>query len=386
MALIVSREQARKAKDFRAADGYREQLSAIGVSLFDKTKEWKASDGRSGRIPAWSDLEAGETPETLAAAQQAAEVGRDDSEASIRAMIQAREQARAAKDWTQSDKIRDELRAMGVEIFDKEKMWKSSSGSQGCIIGYKGSAITDLEVTALVAKRETARQSGDWGTADLIRTELKQAGCEIDDKGKTWRTSDGRSGLVPAWTGAAASAGAIGATSHFAPKPPAHAAHAASTTTIQTQLLQAALVAAQNPATAARTLQVLQQAAGGGSGGGFGGYAPQSYPAASSMAVNHSRARAPPAPMRGSVSANPDIHRALATMREIKTTGRYASDSEIMHIIQIREQMRQAKDFASADRLRDALRGDLGLELHEKEKRWSTSDGRSGEIPRWDSL
>ncbi|CAK0911578.1 unnamed protein product, partial [Prorocentrum cordatum] len=152
----------------------------------------------------------------------------------------------------------------------------------------------DLEVTALVAKRETARQSGDWGTADLIRTELKQAGCEIDDKGKTWRTSDGRSGLVPAWTGAAASAGAIGATSHFAPKPPAHAAHAASTTTIQTQLLQAALVAAQNPATAARTLQVLQQA------------------------VNHSRARAPPAPMRGSVSANPDIHRALATMREIK--------------------------------------------------------------------
>jgi len=76
----------------------------------------------------------------------------------------------------------------------------------------------------------------------------------------------------------------------------------------------------------------------------------------------------------------------MATMHEIKATGRFASDAEIMYVIGVREKLRQDKDYAASDQLRQALRNDLNVELHEKEKRWTTSDGRYGEIPKWTSL
>ena len=40
----------------------------------------------------------------------------DDSE--IEAMIEARKEARAAKNWAESDRIRDELKAMGIVVED----------------------------------------------------------------------------------------------------------------------------------------------------------------------------------------------------------------------------------------------------------------------------
>ena len=40
----------------------------------------------------------------------------DDSE--IEAMIEARRQARAEKNWAESDRIRDELKAMGIVVED----------------------------------------------------------------------------------------------------------------------------------------------------------------------------------------------------------------------------------------------------------------------------
>jgi cysteinyl-tRNA synthetase len=41
LRLIFEREQARLAKDWGSADSLRERLSAIGVSIFDKTNSWK---------------------------------------------------------------------------------------------------------------------------------------------------------------------------------------------------------------------------------------------------------------------------------------------------------------------------------------------------------
>lgn len=382
LQLVHAREQARKAKDFRLGDTYREQLQSLGVTLFDKTSSWRHSDGRQGKIPTWADLEAGETPETLLAAAEARESGlhEEGSEAHIRALVHSREQARAAKNFAESDRLRDELRAMGVELFDKEKMWKANSGLQGCILGYKGGVATDVEVSALVAQREKARQSGDWATADLIRTELKQAGCDVDDKLKTWKTHDGRTGIVPSWTNSPSSVMSGGVPSLAAPVAPSATA---AVSTIQTQLLQAALVAAQNPATAARTLQVLQQAASTGvlSASSLLG----AGPSASYGRAPVPTSRPSSAPVRPS-SNNPDFNTALATVRDIKATGRFASDSEIMYVISVREKLRQDKDYGAADQLRDALRSELGVEMHEKEKRWSTTDGRQGEIPLWSNI
>eukprot|EP00343_Euplotes_focardii_P009646 CAMPEP_0205824626 /NCGR_PEP_ID=MMETSP0206-20130828/21852_1 /ASSEMBLY_ACC=CAM_ASM_000279 /TAXON_ID=36767 /ORGANISM="Euplotes focardii, Strain TN1" /LENGTH=48 /DNA_ID= /DNA_START= /DNA_END= /DNA_ORIENTATION= len=35
-----------------------------------------------------------------------------------------REEARKVKDWTRADALRDEVRAKGVEIFDKQRQWR----------------------------------------------------------------------------------------------------------------------------------------------------------------------------------------------------------------------------------------------------------------------
>jgi hypothetical protein len=116
-------------------------------------------------------------------------------------LVQQREQARAQKDFARSDEVRDELKALGVEVFDKEKMWRAKNGLAGCIIGFSAEGVaTDLEITTLVVQREKARQSSDFGTADMVRMELRAAGVEIYDKEKVWKVADGRQGPVPSWT------------------------------------------------------------------------------------------------------------------------------------------------------------------------------------------
>merc|ERR1712008_252123 len=123
-----------------------------------------------------------------------------DSDSPIKTLIQQREQARANKDFTRSDDIREELKAMGVEVFDKEKMWRATSGASGVILGYHArGGPTDLEITTLVVQREKVRQSKDFSTSDMIRDELRAAGVEIYDKEKIWKASDGRQGPLPSW-------------------------------------------------------------------------------------------------------------------------------------------------------------------------------------------
>merc|ERR1719215_1013702 len=167
----------------------------------------------------------------------------DPNEANIKQLVRLREQARAEKDFAQSDKLRDDLKALGVDLYDKEKMWRSKSGASGVIIGYRGQGgPTDVEITTLVVQREKARQSGDWGTADMIREELKQSGVDIYDKEKHWRASDGRSGPVPSW-GVIQGGDSLGGGAVQAPITVGG--------DVRQQVLQAAVQAAQNPATAA---------------------------------------------------------------------------------------------------------------------------------------
>lgn len=367
------REQARLGKDWSLADTIRERLTAIGVTLFDKTNAWRSSDGQSGRIPTWSEIEAGQTPEAIIAQQESktlAATGGNGFEGQIKYLVQQREQARASKDWAQSDKLREELKALGVEVFDKEKMWRSKSGSSGVIIGYRGSAgPTDLEISTLVVQRERARQSSDFATGDMIRDELKAVGVEINDRDKTWRCTDGRQGPVPSWSAIQVGVGEGGPVQQTLMAPPAVQQATAS---LQNQVVQAALAAAQNPVSAVRTLQLLQQAT------------------ASAVPVKGvSRAvTTPVAPGPAAVTSptNPEMQEALQFISECQATGRPAQDSEIDWLVSIREKCRQGKDFAAADELRNALRSSLGVELYEKEKKWAANDGRQGIIPMWNAL
>jgi len=85
-------------------------------------------------------------------------------------------------------------------------------------------------------------------------------------------------------------------------------------------------------------------------------------------------------------SMSPEFQKAMQIMAECASSGRVAQDSEVEWLIGIREKLRYKKDFQSADDMRNSLRNSIGVELYEKEKRWSTSDGRQGNIPMWNDL
>ena len=52
-------------------------------------------------------------------------------ETKVNSMLAERLQAKMTRDFVTADRIRDELRAMGVEVYDKEKTWKAGGGGGG---------------------------------------------------------------------------------------------------------------------------------------------------------------------------------------------------------------------------------------------------------------
>mmetsp|Transcript_40352 Transcript_40352/g.125792 ORF Transcript_40352/g.125792 Transcript_40352/m.125792 type:complete len:431 (-) Transcript_40352:34-1326(-) len=408
--LVVMREQARYSKDWTLADNIRDKIRAYGVTLNDKTNSWKTSDGQTGRIPTWSEIEAGHTPESIMAAQEMRASGMstsDGTEPHIKRLVQMREQARAQKDWAQSDKLREELRALGVEISDRDKMWKSASGAAGVIIGYRGAGgPSDLEISTLVVQREKARHSGDYVTSDMIRNELRAVGVEINDREKVWRSSAGRHGNIPTRGGnqqsgtAATQAVAVpqaGAVPTLTLGPAAVAAPATvqgSTASLQNQVIQAALAAAQDPANAARTLQLLQQASAGVAPAVAPGVAPVMAPGVApgvapvqALVAPQQTLMALPAPVAATPSKpTPECQEAVDFVHSCQATGRSPMDAEIDWLVGLREKFRQAKDFVSADALRNSMRNVLSIQIHEKEKKWVAADGREGVIPMWNTL
>jgi|EP00927_Polykrikos_kofoidii_P071804 cysteinyl-tRNA synthetase len=393
--MVVAREKARFSKDWSGADMLRDQLSGAGVKLFDKANTWKAGDGRSGSIPTFSQIESGDIPGSVSIPQGnsglsncnmgSGDMSLGDPEiAHIKNLVLMREQARAAKNFDESDRIRDELKSNGVEVYDKEKLWRSASGKAGIIVGYLSNTTpTNTEINTLVGQREKARQGSDWSLADMIRDELKSAGVEIFDKEKSWRAADGRSGSVPSWMeivgGSTGSMGAVvpmmggcgGGGGGGCGSAPAD---------IKAQIVQAALSNAQNPVTAQRTLQMLKQCANMPAG-----HVPQQY---SSPPSSHAYAPNPSQnmPMITAAKSSPEVQQVLEFIGRCQSTGSPVSDVDISWLVETRERLRHKRDFAGSDEVRQAMRSQIGVELYEKEKRWQASDGRQGEIPSWTTL
>ena len=65
-------------------------------------------------------------------------------------------------------------------------------------------SVPDAEIMASIAKREQARRDKDFATADALRTALREKGVDVFDKDRTWRTTDGRRGTVDGATAATA--------------------------------------------------------------------------------------------------------------------------------------------------------------------------------------
>mmetsp|Transcript_51325 Transcript_51325/g.99221 ORF Transcript_51325/g.99221 Transcript_51325/m.99221 type:complete len:136 (-) Transcript_51325:261-668(-) len=134
---------------------------------------------------------------------------------------------------------------------------------------------------------------------------------------------------------------------------------------MQNQIMQAAMAASTTPSQAEQTLKLLQAR---GTNTGLQSTTPT------------------PTPDAGTGAAGPEYQQAMQILADCAATGRVAEDAEILWLISIREKLRYKKDFTASDDLRNALRNSLGIELHEKEKRWATPDGRQGLIPMFSDL
>merc|ERR1712232_515769 len=118
-SLILSREEARLSKDWGLADTLRDQLRSNGVEVYDKSQHWTSTDGRSGRVPTFTDVEAFKqarragyagnraTPYPAVAASPAANGyapwGGAWDTWDIEELVAMREQARLEKDWGKAD-------------------------------------------------------------------------------------------------------------------------------------------------------------------------------------------------------------------------------------------------------------------------------------------
>lgn len=241
---IADRERARAAQDFATADEIRRRLSSLGVEIYDNQRLWKANDGRQGTIIT------GGVDNPVACTL---------SETEIALHIHSREEARAQKDWTRGDAIRDELRTLGVELIDSEQKWRTTDGRTGSysgsvssiglspshavvtassasnsliegmaaqnaailqaavraqalaaqqgaavtpttVVAGGGGALSQHSIDALVHGREVVRQGHDFTAADQIREDLRAHGVEVWDKQRIWKAADGRQGAIPAVT------------------------------------------------------------------------------------------------------------------------------------------------------------------------------------------
>eukprot|EP00808_Paulinella_micropora_P026691 g5743.t1 len=318
-ALVQAREDARKDKDYSKADEIRDKLKSLGVSLYDKEKVWKTANGEVGIIPAW-DVEHKKSSEVPTAAGGALNTK------AINFLVQAREVARKQKDWGKADKIREQLRSHGVSIYDKDGMWKASDGRTQLI---QGAGKGGIGLSAVL------NNSGDSPAAGLGLGAGAGMGMGLG---------------AGAGMGMGMGAGLLGGIN---PQ--------------QQALLYAAALAQQQqhhqpaPPVSFQQPQAYgsQGAYGAPSGGmGYGSYSEHTEPA-NAYAMPHAP-QAYGAPAASPASAIPSIPASYGN----------TATKAIDDLVAQREHARAKRDFSTADLLRDRIKA-LGVEIHDKEKRWT---------------
>jgi len=384
MQLVEEREAARKEKDYETADRIRSELKAQGVDLNDVDREWRGADGRRGSF----------------AAAVASRAVCDVPDETIVATVQEREAARQAHDYPRADELRESLRAQGVEILDKEKIWRTCDGRLGVLPG----KLKDEEIAHLVQLRETERSSRNFEMADRIRQALRDVGVRLDDRMNTWSTDDGRGGSFGSKSGqfaipntammqqqqaianpyavsayAVPPSSVIGSYSSAMSSPAQPTAHisAAATSAVPISELEILLLVHQHEESRALGDTVVQEAvrnvlvsrgvtlderiwswrAGDGRAG------PMLFADASSYRMALSAAAG------GS-------YQVPQTVGTLSVSG----GENLEHLITLREQARAQRNFPVADRLRETLRA-RGVRLDDEQQEYVLPDGRQGKYP-----
>lgn len=388
LQLVSQREAHRQRQQFQESDQIRQQLRDLGVELYDKDREWRCKDGRRGVLFTAGPFECTLSNEEIAMKVEEREEARrskdwdksnlirdelrmagvelNDKESvwrtlagrqntyaggsrapqlpgnAIHQLIVERERMREAKDFAAADDIRTRLAQHGVEIFDSERLWKTSDGQQGVIItgGHEVvCTMSDHEISQRVEMREQARSQKNWAQGDQIRDDLRRQGIEVLDNQKIWCTTDGRQGPYPGSSHSLNSLAQIGMSG------------AGTSGRHQSQGNNTAAQALALLAQKGQLSSGLGSQLGGMLGGALGGA------------------------LGGCGAAAPSSGGAFNT---IPGAPRF-SDASIVALISAREAARERHDWMAAD----AIRGDLrnhGVEVWDKEKMWKAEDGRHGQM------
>lgn len=181
---LKERLQCKFSRNFQAADAIQRQLLEGGVIVNDASKEWRA-DGRTfGGFEARAYGMIGPPP--------------PEQLDYIQDMVDQRARFKAERFYKEADRTRDDLEArFGVYIDDQSQTWQigrpqtRTSNRRDRFQPFEMSKTSERpdnhdEIQQLVQKRDTARSNRDFDTADQIRNQLMDQEIYIDDKLRQW--------------------------------------------------------------------------------------------------------------------------------------------------------------------------------------------------------
>merc|ERR1740121_2529594 len=211
----------------------RDALKEHGVEVYDKEKQWKASDGRNGMVPQFGQAMptmggSGYIGGTGGMGGMGGMGGKGGMGAPSGADIQTQLMQAAlecASNPGKAAQIMQRLQgagAMGGGAGARAGPMKQA-GNMGGMGGMGGGGASnaeakealnfisqcqaagrpasDAEIEWLVTLREKIRQGKDFQSADLIRNGLRdQLGVNLQEKEKRWMSNDGRQGVIPMWS------------------------------------------------------------------------------------------------------------------------------------------------------------------------------------------
>jgi cysteinyl-tRNA synthetase len=223
--LLEERHRARITRDFARADQIRDHLASEGVTINDKTKEWRADgvryslgEGFSGS-PNYKDRAGrsgsrrifGANGHDYTLAPEAGPPTTVLSEKEIHQLLSERLKFRVLRDFVNADRIREELSDQGVFVDDRKKLWRGD-GVEVEDDGYLGksrdfgpmghdytlapdagpntSNFSEDLIHELLKERLQAKMARDFVRADRIREILKEEGVYVDDGSREWRADN----------------------------------------------------------------------------------------------------------------------------------------------------------------------------------------------------
>jgi cysteinyl-tRNA synthetase len=223
--LLEERHRARISRDFARADQIREELTSEGVTINDKTKEWRADGvlysvgtgfsgspndkdraGKSGSRRIF-----GVNGHDYNLAPEAGPPTTVLSEKEIHQLLAERLKFRVLRDFVNADRIKEELADQGVFVDDRNKLWRAD-GIEFENDGYLGKSrdfgprghdytlapdagpntgnLPENLIHELLKERLQAKMARDFVRADHIRGILKDEGVYVDDGSRQWRADN----------------------------------------------------------------------------------------------------------------------------------------------------------------------------------------------------